>query len=186
MDDDFLVATDLHKSFDSVLAVDGVSFAVGKREIFGLLGPNGAGKTTTLRILSTVLRPDSGDVTIGGHSVLGESDRVRQLIGVCPQDIALYAELSAIDNLVFFGKMAGLRGGEAKERAYGILERVGLTDRAKGAVAKFSGGMKRRLNIAVALMNTPRCSCSMNPPSASTHSRGATYSIPSCNSATKE
>lgn len=155
MNDDFLVAIDLHKSFDAVQAVDGVSFSVHKQEIFGLLGPNGAGKTTTLRMLSTVLRPDGGDVSIGGHSVLDRSDRVRQLIGVCPQDIALYVELSAIDNLVFFGKMAGLSGAEAKERAYSILDRVGLTDRAKGAVSKFSGGMKRRLNIAVALMNTP-------------------------------
>ena len=140
MNDDFLVAVDLHKSFDAVQAVDGVSFSVHKQEIFGLLGPNGAGKTTTLRMLSTVLRPDGGDVSIGGHSVLDRSDRVRQLIGVCPQDIALYFELSAIDNLVFFGKMAGLSGTEAKERAYSILDRVGLTDRAKGAVSKFSGG----------------------------------------------
>ena len=155
MNDDFLIATDLHKGFDSVQAVDGVSFAIRRQEIFGLLGPNGAGKTTTLRILSTVLRPDGGDVTIGGHSALSESLRVRQQIGVCPQEIALYEELSAIDNLVFFGKMAGLGGAQAKERAFDILNRVGLTDRAKGAVGKFSGGMKRRLNIAVALMNTP-------------------------------
>ena len=136
MNDDFLIADDLHKSFDSIQAVDGVSFIVGKQEIFGLLGPNGAGKTTTLRILSTVLRPDSGDVTIGGHSVLGESDRVRRQIGVCPQDIALYEELSAIDNLVFFGKMAGLRGAEAKERAFGILDRVGLIRPRKGSCRK--------------------------------------------------
>ena len=91
-------------------------------------------------MLSTVLRPDGGDVSIGGHSVLDRSDRVRQLIGVCPQDIALYVELSAIDNLVFFGKMAGLSGAEAKERAYSILDRVGLTDRAKGAVLSSPAG----------------------------------------------
>ncbi len=155
MNVDFLVAADLHKSFDSFHAVDGVSFSVRNKEIFGLLGPNGAGKTTTLRMLATVLPPDSGDVTIGGHSVLHESDRVRRLIGVCPQEIALYTELSAIDNLVFFGKMAGLKGSEAKAAASDILDRVGLADRAKGAVAKFSGGMKRRLNIAVALMSSP-------------------------------
>ena len=155
MGKDILVASDIHKAFDSLIAVDGVAFSVRKQEIFGLLGPNGAGKTTTLRILSTVLRPDSGDVTIGGHSVLSESDHVRNLIGVCPQEIALYAELSAIDNLVFFGKMAGLGGSDAKDTAYDILDRVGLTDRAKGTVAKFSGGMKRRLNIAVALMSKP-------------------------------
>ena len=153
--EDFLAATDLTKSFDSVQVVDSVSFTVRSQEIFGLLGPNGAGKTTTIRMLSTVLDPDDGDVCIGGHSVDKESDAVRKLIGVCPQELALYPELSAIDNLVFFGRMAGLSGGEAKERAAEILERVGLTDRAKDAVRKYSGGMKRRVNIAIALMSKP-------------------------------
>ena len=153
--EDFLAATDLTKSFDSVQVVDSVSFTVRSQEIFGLLGPNGAGKTTTIRMLSTVLDPDDGDVSIGGHSVVSESDAVRKLIGVCPQELALYPELSAIDNLVFFGRMAGLSGGEAKERAAEILERVGLTDRAQDAVRKYSGGMKRRVNIAIALMSKP-------------------------------
>ncbi len=154
--EDFLAATGLTKSFDSVQVVDSVSFTVRSQEIFGLLGPNGAGKTTTIRMLSTVLDPDDGDVTIGGHLVAKESDAVRKLIGVCPQELALYPELSAIDNLVFFGRMAGLSGSEAKESAADVLERVGLTDRAKDAVRKYSGGMKRRVNIAIALMSRPQ------------------------------
>ena len=154
--EDFLTASGLTKSFDGVQVVDSVSFTVRSQEIFGLLGPNGAGKTTTIRMLSTVLHPDDGDVSIGGHSVAKESDAVRRLIGVCPQELALYPELSATDNLVFFGRMAGLSGGEAKERAADVLERVGLTDRAKDAVRKYSGGMKRRVNIAIALMSKPQ------------------------------
>ena len=154
--EDFLAASGLTKSFDSVQVVNSVSFTVRSQEIFGLLGPNGAGKTTTIRMLSTVLDPDDGDVTIGGHLVAKESDAVRKLIGVCPQELALYPELSAIDNLVFFGRMAGLSGSEAKESAADVLERVGLTDRAKDAVRKYSGGMKRRVNIAIALMSRPQ------------------------------
>ena len=153
---DFLVASGLTKSFDGVRVVDSVSFTVHSQEIFGLLGPNGAGKTTTIRMLSTVLGSDDGDVSVGGHSVERESDAVRRLIGVCPQELALYPELSATDNLVFFGRMAGLSGGEAKERAADVLERVGLTERAKDTVRKYSGGMKRRVNIAIALMSRPR------------------------------
>ena len=155
MAEDFLTAKNLVKSFDGIQAVNDVSFTIKKQEIFGLLGPNGAGKTTTIRILSTVLHPDDGDVTIGNHSVLREADSVRAIIGVCPQELALYPELSAMDNLVFFGRMAGLRGREAKEQAHLNLELVGLMDRAKDVVDKFSGGMKRRVNIAIALMSRP-------------------------------
>ena len=151
----FLVATDLQKSFNDHKAVDGISFAIEKGEIFGLLGPNGAGKTTTIRMLSTVLEPDYGDVTIGGHSVRRNADEVRRLVGVCPQELALYEELSALDNLVFFGRMSGLDGREAKAQAMAHLELLGLKERAKGRVDKFSGGMKRRVNLAVALMGHP-------------------------------
>ena len=153
---DFLVASNLRKAFNGLQAVDGVSFSIGKQEIFGLLGPNGAGKTTTIRMLSTVLAPDEGDVTVGGHSVTRESDAVRRLVGVCPQELALYPELSATDNLVFFGRMAGLSGREAKEAAGENLASVGLTERARDKVDKFSGGMKRRVNLAVALMRRPQ------------------------------
>ena len=152
----FLTASGLRKAFGDSTAVDGVSFSIGEGEIFGLLGPNGAGKTTTIRMLSTVLRADDGDVTIGGSSVSADADEVRKIIGVCPQELALYPELSANDNLVFFGRMAGLGGREAKETARENLETVGLADRAKDKVDNFSGGMKRRVNIAVALMNRPK------------------------------
>jgi len=155
MAEHFLVAKDLDKSFDGIHAVNGISFTIERQEVFGLLGPNGAGKTTTIRMLSTVLPPDAGDVEIGGHSVLRESDEVRKIIGVCPQELALYPELSAMDNLVFFGRMAGLSGREAREGAGVNLELVGLQDRASDRVDKFSGGMKRRVNIAIALMSRP-------------------------------
>jgi len=155
MNDDYLVATDLAKGFDGNLAVNGVSFTIRRKEILGLLGPNGAGKTTTIRMLSTVLRPDSGEVTIDGHPLSKEAGEIRKLIGVCPQELALYEELSARDNLVFFGRMAGMSGKDAKARADENLEMVGLSDRAKDAVSKFSGGMKRRVNLAISLMNRP-------------------------------
>jgi ABC-2 type transport system ATP-binding protein len=151
----FVVVEDLRKSFNGQKAVDGVSFTIEKGEIFGLLGPNGAGKTTTIRMLSTVLEADGGDVTIGGHSVRHDPDAVRSIIGVCPQELALYEEMSALDNLVFFGRMAGLDGREARDQALAHLELLGLKERAKGRVGKFSGGMKRRVNLAVALMGQP-------------------------------
>ncbi len=156
MSEDMLVARNLRKEFNGIQAVDGVSFSIRRQEIFGLLGPNGAGKTTTIRILATVLPPDDGDVTIDGFSVSRESDEVRKIIGVCPQELALYPELSAIDNLVFFGRMGGLSGRRARETAEEHLEKVGLIDRAGDKVEKFSGGMKRRVNIAIALMASPR------------------------------
>ena len=155
MPEAFLIAQDLHKSFNEHKAVNGVSFTIYKGEIFGLLGPNGAGKTTTIRILSTVLQPDRGDATVGGYSVRHKADAVRSLIGVCPQDLALYADLSAIDNLVFFGRMVGLNGKEARAQAMAHLELMRLVERAKGKVDKFSGGMKRRVNLAIALMGHP-------------------------------
>jgi ABC-2 type transport system ATP-binding protein len=151
----FMVVKDLHKSFKDLKAVNGVSFSINKGEIFGLLGPNGAGKTTTIRILSTVLEPDSGDVIIDGHSIKNEAEAIRSIIGVCPQELALYEDLSAYDNMVFFGRMAGLGGQEARDQAMKNLKLMGLENRAKGKVAKFSGGMKRRINLAIALMGDP-------------------------------
>jgi ABC-2 type transport system ATP-binding protein len=170
MAEDFLVAKDLHKSFNEHKAVDGVSFTIHKGEIFGLLGPNGAGKTTTIRMLSTVLEPDKGDVTIGGHSIKRDADAVRALIGVCPQELALYEDLSAMENMVFFGRMAGMGGKEAKEQAMKHLKMMGLEKRAKGRVAKFSGGMKRRINLAIAWTSRRW---------ASTPNRGTTSTRPS-------
>ena len=157
MAEPFLVVNDLHKSFKDLKAVNGVTFSVESGEIFGLLGPNGAGKTTTIRILSTIVPADSGEVKIGGFSVKTDPGKVRSIIGICPQELALYAELSAFDNLVFFGRMAGLSSNEAREQAMANLTLMGLAERAKkGKVDKFSGGMKRRVNLAIALMGHPK------------------------------
>jgi ABC-2 type transport system ATP-binding protein len=152
----FLTITDLHKSFNSYKAVNGVSLSIDKGEIFGLLGPNGAGKTTMIRIMSTILPPDRGDFTIGGYSGRSNPGAVRRLIGICPQELALYEDLSPIDNLVFFGRMVGLNGKEARSQAMTNLDLMGLSDRARGKVEKFSGGMKRRVNLAIALMGHPQ------------------------------
>jgi len=156
MVEEFMVVKDLHKSFNDFKAVNGVSFSIYKGEIFGLLGPNGAGKTTTIRILSTVLAPDSGDIVIGGHALSREAESVRHIIGVCPQELALYEDLSAMDNMVFFGRMAGLSGDDARTQALANLKLMGLEDRARGKVSKYSGGMKRRINLAIALMGNPQ------------------------------
>jgi ABC-2 type transport system ATP-binding protein len=157
MADTFLVANNLQKSFRDLKAVNGVSFHIEKGEIFGLLGPNGAGKTTTIRMLSTIIPSDAGEITIGGYSVKNNPDQVRSLIGICPQELALYADMSAFDNLVFFGRMANLSSAEARQQAMANLELMGLTDRAKkGRVEKFSGGMMRRVNLAIALMGHPK------------------------------
>jgi ABC-2 type transport system ATP-binding protein len=156
MSEVFVAAENLHKSFNDHKAVNGVSFTIEQGEVFGLLGPNGAGKSTTIRMLSTILEPDRGDATIGGHSIRHDPEAVRQLIGVCPQELALYPDLSALDNLLFFGRMVGLNGREARAQAMANLEKMGLEDRARGRVDKFSGGMKRRINLAIALMGHPQ------------------------------
>jgi len=147
---------DLYKSFGEVKAVQGVSFSVKQGTIFSLLGPNGAGKTTIISMLSTLLRPDQGDAKIMAHSIREDPMGVKSVLGVVPQEIALYEDLSAHENLSFWGKMYGLRGSKLKSRVDEVLEMIGLTERAKGAVSKFSGGMKRRVNIGVALLHKPQ------------------------------
>jgi len=147
---------DLHKSFGEVKAVQGVSFDVHQGDIFSLLGPNGAGKTTTISMLATLLRPDQGDALVFGKSIRGDPMGVKAVLGVVPQEIALYEDLSARENLTFWGKMYGLRGGILAARVDEVLEIIGLTDRASGRVGKFSGGMKRRVNIGVALLHKPK------------------------------
>ena len=154
--EEFLVARHLRKDFAGRPAVDDVSFSIRRQEIFGLLGPNGAGKTTIIRMLATVLPPDEGEIVIGGYAAAQQAGEVRKIIGVCPQELALYPELSAMDNLLFFGRMAGLNRRQAREAAGEYLERVGLAARAKERVEKYSGGMKRRVNIAIALMGRPQ------------------------------
>jgi len=147
---------DLHRSFAGNKAVQGVSFEVKQGEIFSLLGPNGAGKTTTISMLSCLLRPDSGDARIMGHSIRDGQMGVKSALGVVPQEIALYEDLTARENLTFWGKMYGWRGSALKSRVAEVLEIIGLTDRAKERVGKYSGGMKRRVNIGVALLHKPK------------------------------
>jgi ABC-2 type transport system ATP-binding protein len=147
---------DLQKSFGENHAVQGVSFDVKEGEIFSLLGPNGAGKTTTISMLSCLLRPDDGDARIMGHSIRTDDMGVKSVLGVVPQEIALYEDLTARENLTFWGKMYGLRGSPLKARVNEVLEIIGLSDRANERVGKYSGGMKRRVNIGVALLHKPR------------------------------
>jgi len=146
----------LHKNFGEIRAVDGVSFDVEQGEIFSLLGPNGAGKTTTISMLSCLLRPDDGDAVVLGHSVRKDPMDVKSVLGVVPQEIALYEDLSARENLTFWGKMYGLRGAALKSRVDEMLEVIGLADRAKDYIKKYSGGMKRRVNIGIALLHRPQ------------------------------
>jgi len=146
----------LSKSFVEIRAVNGISFEINEGEIFGLLGPNGAGKTTTISMLSTLLPPDSGDAFIDGRSIVREPMEVKKRIGVVPQEIALYPTLTATENLSFFGQMYGLSGNALKEKTNEVLEIVGLAERAKEKIQTYSGGMKRRINIAVGLLPSPK------------------------------
>jgi len=147
---------DLHKSFGENQAVQGVSFEVQQGEIFSLLGPNGAGKTTTISMLSCLLRPNDGDARVMGHSIRSDPMGVKSVLGVVPQDLALYEDLTARENLSFWGKMYGLRGSKLKLRVDEVLDVIGLRDRANERVGKYSGGMKRRVNIGVALLHKPQ------------------------------
>lgn len=146
----------LRKSFAENHAVQGVSFEVAQGEIFSLLGPNGAGKTTTISMLSCLLRPDDGDARIMGHSIRSDQNGVKSALGVVPQEIALYEDLTARENLNFWGKMYNLRGSKLKARVDEVLDVIGLQDRAGERVGKYSGGMKRRVNIGVALLHKPK------------------------------
>lgn len=145
----------LQKCFGEFAAVKGVSFEVQKGEIFSLLGPNGAGKSTTISMLSCLLQPTSGDAFIMGHSITKDAQNVKSVIGIVPQDIALYGDLSARENLEFWGRMYGLRGNDLAKRIDEVLDIIGLAERQKDRVEKFSGGMKRRVNIGAALMHKP-------------------------------
>ena len=150
-----LAVKDLRKSYGKTVAVDGVSFRIAKGETLGLLGPNGAGKTTTVSMIAGLLRPDSGEVLIDGRALSGDTDATKHKIGLVPQDLALFDELPALANLEFFGALYGLHGAGLKKMLAEALELVGLADRGKDAVKEFSGGMKRRLNLAAALLHDP-------------------------------
>ena len=145
----------LQKRFGEFEAVKKGNFEVQQGEIFSLLGPNGAGKSTTISMLSCLLEPSGGEAYIMGHSVKSEPQAVKSSIGVVPQEIALYPDLSARENLNFWGKMYGLRGEALSKRVDEVLEIIGLADRQKDRVDKFSGGMKRRVNIVAALLHKP-------------------------------
>lgn len=151
-----LVKTYKRKDGTEVHAVKGVDLDIKKGEIFSLLGPNGAGKTTTISMISGLIAPTKGDAKIGGHSITKEPLKAKALMGVVPQEIALYLELSARQNLEFFGKMYGLSGRELATRVEEVLDFVDLKDRQKDRVDTFSGGMKRRVNIGVGLLHRPQ------------------------------
>ena len=156
MPEPLLEVRDLHKRYGPLVALDRVSFGVCEGEMFGLLGPNGAGKTTLLSIVSCLLQPTSGEVRVFGQPLHPADRAIRRVIGIVPQELALYVELSARENLLFFGELYGLHGPELRQRADDVLATTGLADRADGRVDTFSGGMKRRLNLGIALMHRPR------------------------------
>src|SRR6202167_5893450 len=146
----------LTKNYGKLVAVDGVSFRADSGATIGLLGPNGAGKTTTVSIIAGLLSPDSGEVLIEGRQVKSDTDPVKLKIGLVPQDMALYDQLSARDNLTSFAALYSLSGAKATQAIDGALQLVELSDRAADKVATFSGGMKRRLNLAAALLHDPQ------------------------------
>jgi ABC-2 type transport system ATP-binding protein len=147
---------DLRKSFGALRAVDGVSFEIGAGEIVGVLGPNGAGKTTTVSMIAGLIRPDDGAVLIEGSPFRGDTDPAKKKLGLVPQELALYDELSARENLRFFGGIQGISGAALDQAISSTLALVGLQDRAQHRVATFSGGMKRRLNLAAGLLHDPQ------------------------------
>lgn len=146
----------LRKSYGKIVAVDGVSLRAGASETIGLLGPNGAGKTTTVSMIAGLFPPDSGEVLIDGKPLRGDTDPVKRKIGLVPQNVALYDELTALDNLMFLGALYNLHGAAIKRAIADALDLVGLADRAKDKVGTYSGGMKRRLNLAAALLHDPQ------------------------------
>ena len=146
----------LTKKFGDKTAVDGISFHVDGGEIYGLLGPNGAGKTTTLSMLSGLLAPDSGRITFAGVDLAADPIRCKRLLGVVPQEVAVYEELSALENVRFWGSLYGLSGKALGAAAERVLAQVELSGRARDAVKTYSGGMKRRLNLALGLVHSPR------------------------------
>ena len=144
------------KAFGAIRAVDAVSFEVRPGEIYGLLGPNGAGKTTTISMVSGLLKPDAGEIFVAGTAFWSDPQKAKRIMGVVPQELAIYEELTGRENLEFWGRIAGLSSSEAKSRATELLTALSLTDRAKDAVKTYSGGMKRRINLGCALLHKPQ------------------------------
>ncbi len=150
-----LKVSNLKKAYENVYALKGISFEVKEGEIFGLLGPNGAGKTTAISILTSLLEPDSGEAYYNDKNIFSNQNWWRKKIGVVPQEIAFYEELTPIENLILWGTLYGIKNKEAKERAKELLKIMGLESKEKAKVSEFSGGMKRRLNIAVGIVHKP-------------------------------
>jgi len=145
----------LRKTFGDLLAVDNVSFVLERGQLMGLLGPNGAGKTTTVSLITGLMTPDAGEVHVSGRRLTGDTDPLKRRIGLVPQDLALYDELTARENLRFFGSLYGVTGASLGTAITAALELVGLSDRIGDRVKTFSGGMKRRLNLAAGLLHDP-------------------------------
>ena len=150
-----LSVNELSKHYGDLVAVDTVSFSAEKGKIFGLLGPNGAGKSTTINCISGLLTPTSGHAAVAGHDVISDGIAARKALGVVPQELALYEDLPAIENLRYWGKAYGLRGKTLDDRVAEVLETIGLGDRAKDLPKEFSGGMKRRLNFGCGIVHKP-------------------------------
>ncbi len=146
---------DLQKSYGDLMAVNRVSFSAGKGTVFGLLGPNGAGKSTTISCLSGLLKPTAGSIRVGGFDISSDAVKAKACLGIVPQELAIYEDLSARENLGFWGAAYGLKGDKLKQRVDQVLNRIGLTDRAGDLPKEYSGGMKRRLNFGCGLVHEP-------------------------------
>ncbi len=155
MPEPILIAQDLKKTYGDVEAVKGISLQVARGEVFGLLGPNGAGKTTTISMLSGLFPPTSGKVLVDGLDLAKDTNAAKAKMGLVPQDLALYPTLTARQNLTFWGRIYGLKGKQLQARVAEMLEMVTLTDKADKAIDTYSGGMKRRINIAAGLLHKP-------------------------------
>ena len=151
-----LVVEQLVKEYGELRAVDGASFEAGAGTVFGLLGPNGAGKSTAINCISGLLTPTAGRISVSGHDVVKEGKAARQSLGVVPQELALYEDLPAVENLRYWGKAYGLRGKTLEDRVATVLQLIGLADRAKDLPKEFSGGMKRRLNFGCGVVHQPK------------------------------
>jgi ABC-2 type transport system ATP-binding protein len=150
-----ILIENLTEKFEDVTAVDSLSLEIEKGELFGLLGPNGAGKTTTIKVLCGLLKPTSGQVQVAGHDVRKEIDKVKEIIGVCPQDTAAYAFLSGRENVELFGNLHTMSKEKLKKNTDELLEKMSLTEDANRRLGKYSGGMKRRINLIIALVHDP-------------------------------
>ncbi len=155
MTDDVLVVDSLVRTFGDLKAVDGVSFRIAPGETYGLLGPNGAGKTTTISMVAGLIAADSGTVAVVGQMMTPRSIEPKKHLGLVPQELAIYPDLTARENLTLFGRLQGMQGARLKKRVEEVLTLIGLADRAKDRSKEYSGGMKRRLNIGIGLLNQP-------------------------------